>query len=101
MTDPLRHPDLIEMSRRLRDRFNEVLAAEQEAAATTRRRQLTLRERLLDAEDRGDRVTMRLAAGTAIEGTLGAVGADHVVVEQPAGSVVIAFRHLAAIETAR
>ncbi|MDH3307792.1 MAG: hypothetical protein OEO77_09780 [Acidimicrobiia bacterium] len=104
MTDPLRHPDLVEISRRLRDRFDEVLAAEQEAAATTRRRRLTMRERLLDAEDRAETVTLMVLGGMAIEGQLTAVGADHLVVDRTdrtGRQVAVAIEHVVAIETVR
>ena len=52
--DPLRHPDLIEISRKLRHQLEMVLAAEQEAAAATLRRRRTVRDRPLEAEDRGE-----------------------------------------------
>ncbi len=61
--DPLRHPDLIEISRRLRLQLSQVLEAEQEAAAITLRRRSTIRDRLLDAEDRNESVLITCVDG--------------------------------------
>ncbi|NIA24381.1 MAG: hypothetical protein GWP04_02295 [Gammaproteobacteria bacterium] len=86
--DPLRHPDLVELTRRLRSQFEEVLGAEQEAAATLHRRTRTLRDRFLDAEDRQERAVVVTVEGSTIDGTITGVGLDHVTLD---GSVVSLF----------
>jgi len=80
--DPLRHPDLVELTRRLRSQFEEVLGAEQEAAATLHRRTRTLRDRFLDAEDRQERAIVVTVEGSIIDGTITGVGLDHVTVDR-------------------
>lgn len=79
--DPLRHPDLIELSHLLRDQLDAVLNAEQEAAAAARRRRRTLRDRLLEAEDRGETITVGDVAGRQTTGRVTGVGADHVTLD--------------------
>ncbi|GBD85949.1 hypothetical protein BMS3Abin02_02370 [bacterium BMS3Abin02] len=86
--DPLRHPDLVELTRRLRSQFEEVLGAEQEAAATLHRRTRTLRDRFLDAEDRQESAIVVTVEGSIVAGTITGVGLDHVTLE---GSVVPLF----------
>lgn len=78
--DPLRHPDLVEISRTLRHQLDAVLDAEQQAARATLRRRRTIRDRLLEAEDRQEVIDLTLANGDSFSGRLIAVGADHVVV---------------------
>ncbi len=77
--DPLRHPDLIEVSRHLRRQWERVVEAEQAAARATWLRRRTLRDRLIDAEDRGEQATLWCIDGRASTGLVGAVGSDHVV----------------------
>ena len=97
--DPLRHPDLIEISRRLRLQLAQVLEAEQEAAAITLRRRSTLRDRLLDAEDRGEIVRITCIDGAVRTGPVGAVGIDHVVLEAKGAATYVALLHIVAIES--
>lgn len=97
--DPLRHPDLVEISRRLRVQLAEVLEAEQEAAAITLRRRSTIRDRLLDAEDREELVRITPLEGGARTGTVAAVGADHVVLEMDNKAVYVSLMHIAVIES--
>lgn len=96
--DPLRHPDLIEISRRLRVQLAEVLEAEQEAAAITLQRRSTIRDRLLDADDRRDTVRVTCVDGTTRAGLVGAVGVDHVLLEVKGVAAYIGIAHIIAIE---
>ncbi len=96
--DPLRHPDVVEVSRKLRRQLEQVLDAEQRAAAVVARRSRTLRDRLLDAEDRGELVVVHCSAGRSWSGRVVAVGADHVVVAQHTTDRFILLHHIAALE---
>ena len=78
--DPLRHPDLVDISRTLRHQLDAVLDAEQQAARATLRRRRTLRDRLLEAEDRQEVVDVTLTNSESFRGRLIAVGADHILV---------------------
>jgi predicted protein tyrosine phosphatase len=99
MVDPLRHPDLIEISRRLRHQLSQVLEAEQEAAAITLRRRSTIRDRLLDTEDRDETVLITCVDGVDRSGIVVAVGVDHVVLETSGTAVTIALLHIVAIRS--
>ncbi|HKZ30347.1 MAG TPA: DUF2642 domain-containing protein [Acidimicrobiia bacterium] len=96
--DPLRHPDLIEISRRLRLQLTQVLEAEQEAAAITLRRRSTIRDRLLDAEDRGESVRVTCVDGGTRTGRVGAVGVDHVVLERNSEEAYVTIAHIVVVE---
>jgi hypothetical protein len=98
--DPLRHPDLIEISRRLRLQLSQVLEAEQEAAAITLRRRSTIRDRLLDAEDRAEIVLVTCTDGANRTGKVGAVGIDHVVLDMHDNTAYVAIPHIVAVEVA-
>ena len=97
--DPLRHPDLVEVSRRLRLQLAEVLQAEQEAAAITLRRRSTIRDRLLDAEDRDEIVRVTSIDGRARTGSVAAVGADHVVLAMGNAAMFVPLMHIVVIES--
>lgn len=84
--DHLRHPDLVDVAHSLRATHDAVLAASQRAAQIAHRRTRTLRDLLLEAEDRGDPVTVHTLSGP-IEGRV-CVGDDVVVV---AGRNVVAL----------
>lgn len=99
--DPLRHPDLIELSRKLRRQLDTVLAAEQEAAAATLRRRRTLRDRLLDAEDRTEQVVIHTAGNRSWTGRVAAVGADHIMLEVSDREVFITLEECVALEVGR
>lgn len=77
-----------------------VLEAEQEAAAVTRRRRRTLRDRLLDAEDRREAIWLSCLDRRIVTGPVIAVGTDHVVIETQTGSQFIALSHIVAIGAA-
>lgn len=93
--DPLRHPDLVEISRRLRHQLDAVLAAEQQAAMATLRRRRTIRDRLIEAEDRAENVSLKVATGEAVSGRLVAVGADHLVISTPHRETFVHLDHIA------
>lgn len=79
MMDPLRHPDLVDVSRRLRRQWERVAEAEQAAARALWWRRRSLRDRLIDAEDRNECATLWCGDGRAVLGVVQAVGSDHVV----------------------
>ena len=98
MVDPLRHPDLTRLSRRMRDQLDETLEAEQHAAWAVVRRRRTMRDVLLQAEDRGQ---VALASGTdgqLYRGVVSAVGADHVVLTSDGDERVLAIAHIVGFE---
>lgn len=78
--DPLRHPDLIEITRKLRIQYEQILQAEQDAAALMRRRHQTLRDRLIEAEDRDERVRITTTSGLTVEGIPTAIGLDYMLI---------------------
>ena len=96
--DPLRHPDLIEISRRLRLQLRQVLDAEQEAAAVTLRRKSTIRDRLLDAEDRNEVIHLACSDGSGRAGKVAAVGVDHVVLNTGTTFAYLGIQHIVAME---
>lgn len=98
--DPLRHPDLIAISRRLRHQLSQVLEAEQEAAAVTLRRRSTIRDRLLDAEDRAETIRVTGIDGTTRTGRVDAVGTDHVVLQLDGHAAYLSLGHIVAVEVA-
>ncbi len=101
MIDPLRHPDLVEVEARLRERFRLVLEAEQAAAVVRHQRSLDLRDRLMEAEDCGGLVAVSTTDGQLITGVIDAVGMDHVVVRRAESTAVIMLYHLVSLEQRR
>jgi hypothetical protein len=92
--DPFRHPDLETLGRTLRDRPDETLNAEQSAARSAARRRRTLRDSLLESEDRADTVVMSAVDGHTYRGLVEAVGVDHVVLVDSGRSTHIAISHI-------
>ena len=84
------HPDLVEIDRSIRTHLDRVLRAEQEAADLTRRRAATLRDRLIDLEERADPVVVTTLSGD-FAGVIESVGADHTDIVTASGSRVIAL----------
>lgn len=82
------HPDLIELDRYIRTRLDRVLRAEQEAADLSRRRSATLRDRLIDLEERCEGVVVGHRGGETA-GVVECVGADHFDLATAAGSVLV------------
>ena len=84
------HPDLIEIDRHIRTHLGRVLRAEQEAADLIRRRSATIRDRLIDLEERGESVVVSHREGE-IAGVVESVGADHFDLVSARGCVIIAI----------
>ena len=100
--DPLQHPDLIDVGRRLRDRLEGTLDAELEAARSAAARRRTLRDILIEAEDAGRVVLTTTSDGSIHGGRVRSVGADHVILARRHGATtVVAFDALIAIEMDR
>ncbi len=97
MFDDLPHPDLAEMERILTDRLERVLEVEQEAAAIAARRLSTLRDRLLDVEDREGLAVIHTKDGAQVAGTLG-VGLDHVEVAGELHGTLIPFTEIVRVD---
>jgi hypothetical protein len=94
----LQHPDLTHLARRLRDRLDETLEAEQHAAQAAARRRSSLRDHLLEAEDRHAVGVVSASDGQLYRGQVRSVGSDHVVLADDATTWVIAIEHIAAFE---
>ncbi len=99
--DPLLHPDLISLGRRLRRQLETVLDAERRAAAAMARRQQSLRDRMLDAEDRGLRVVVTCSDGGSVAGSLQSVGLDHVAVVTGTSETLVALAQVVRVEVGR
>ena len=95
---PPRHPDLVELDRRLGDRLDRILHAEQQAAGLLARRSTTLRDRLVDAEDAGARVAVTCLGGRLVEGLLRVVASDHLEVDTGASDALVALDQIAVVE---
>jgi hypothetical protein len=96
--DPFGHPDLQHLGRSMRDQLDETLDAEQQAALAAARRRMSLRDRLLESEDRAERVLISTADGHIYNGTVEAVGIDHVVVVEGQTNRYVAIAHIVALE---
>jgi hypothetical protein len=77
--------------------MDETLRAEQYAARVSARRRSTIRDRLLMAEDRAERLNIEVVDGSDICGTIVAVGLDHVVVADGRGHCWVALAHVIAV----
>ena len=96
MYDDLSHPDLEALATRLDRRLAEVLRREQEAATIEARRMTTLRDRLLEMEDREQTATVVVRGGGSYTGVL-QVAVDHVEV-WGARRVVVHLDDVVAVE---
>ena len=96
--DPLQHPDLQRLGRRLRDRLEETLDAEQHAAYVASQRRSSLRDRLSEAEDRASMLVLCTADGRRHRGRIAAVGVDHVVLNTGDADRWISLAMLVAVE---
>lgn len=97
--DPFGHPDLQRLGRSMRDQLDETLDAEQHAARAAARRRMTMRDRLLESEDRTERVVVSTSDGQVYHGAVEAVGIDHVVIRDEQIDRYIALAHIVAMET--
>jgi len=94
----MRHPDLMRLGRRLRERMDETLDAEQAAALAAARRRRSFRDLLLSAEDRGDEVLITTVDGRALAGSIGGVGADHIELVTGMGRHFLSLLHVVGVE---
>ena len=96
--DPLRHPDLTRLGRRMREHYTEVLEAEEAAARDTRNRQRTLRDRFLEAQDREEAALIHGTDAQVYRGTVVSVGTDHVTLADSGHELLIAIEHILGVE---
>ncbi len=96
--DPMGHPDLVRLGRTLRNRLDDTLDAEQAAARAVARRRRTLRDRLLDSEDRREHVVLTTADGHIHRGVVDAVGVDHVLLIDDTAERFVATAHIVTVE---
>ena len=96
--DPFGHPDLQRLGRSLRNRLDETLDAEQAAARSAALRRRTLRDVLIEAEDRAQELVVCTTDGHALRGRIVSVGVDHVVVTDSNRDVFIALQHVVSLE---
>jgi len=96
--DPFGHPDLQRLGRSMRDEFDETLDAEQHAARAAARRRMTLRDRLLESEDRDEHVVISTSDGHVYHGIVEAVGMDHVMILDGEVDRYLAIAHIVAME---
>lgn len=98
LVDPLHHPDLTRLGRRLRNELDDTLEAEQLAARAVARRRRTVRDLLLAAEDQGRVAVLSGSDGQLYRGVVDAVGADHVVLVDESRERVVALAHVVGFE---
>jgi hypothetical protein len=95
---PIDHPDLIDLSRSLREQMDRTLESEMSAARSAARRRRSLRDRLLDAEDAEQRVAVGTVSGEVLRGAVVAVGTDHFDLETSDRRSVVALSTVSWIE---
>lgn len=78
--------------------MDRTLDAEMEAARATARRRRSVRDRLLEAEDRSAVLSISTIDGSVHCGVVDAVGSDHVELIHAGSSVAIAIQHISIIE---
>jgi hypothetical protein len=96
--DPFGHPDLQRLGRSMRNQLDETLDAEQHAARAAARRRMTIRDRLLESEDRAEHVVLSTSDGHMYHGVVDAVGIDHIVVRDGEIDRYLAIAHIVAME---
>lgn len=96
--DPFGHPDLQRLGRLMRNQLDETLDAEQQAARAAARRRMTIRDRLLESEDRAEHVVLSTSDGHLYHGVVDAVGIDHIVVRDGDIDRYLAIAHIVAME---
>lgn len=98
MENPEDHPDLRHLGDALQRRLDRILETEQEAAAALARRTTGFRDRLIDAEDAGEPVTVTTNAGISIEGRLEAVCPDHIELRTTRRTALVMMDQIAVVE---
>lgn len=88
--DPHEHPDLRHLDEQISEEFDDILAAERHAARVSVQRRMTMRDRLVRAEDLACHAVVETTSGT-ITGAVAAVGSDHVVIGD---GRVVALAHI-------
>ncbi len=78
--------------------MDRTLDAEMEAARAAALRRTSLRDRLLDAEDRSAILALTALDGSVRRGVVEAVGSDHVELSNAGTCVVIAIQHISIVE---
>jgi hypothetical protein len=78
--------------------MDDTLDAEQSAAREAARRRRTLRDLLLDLEDRSDAASIWTADGRCYRGTVQAVGIDHAELADGGGRFVVTLAQVVAVE---
>lgn len=96
--DPFGHPDLQRLGRSMRNQLDETLDAEQHAARAAARRRMTIRDRLLESEDRSEHVVLSTSDGHLYHGVVDAVGIDHIVLRDGDIDRYLAIAHIVAME---
>jgi len=96
--DPFGHPDLQRLGRSMRNQLDETLDAEQHAARAAARRRMTIRDRLLESEDRAEQVVLSTTDGHVYHGLVDAVGIDHIVILDGDVDRYLAIAHIVAME---
>ena len=96
--DPFGHPDLQRLGRSMRNQLDETLDAEQHAARAAARRRMTIRDRLLESEDRAEHIVLSTSDGHMYHGVVDAVGIDHIVVRDGEIDRYLAISHIVAME---
>lgn len=95
---PFSHPDLEQLGRTLRVRLDETLDAEQSAARSAALRRRTLRDRLIESEDRVESVVLGGSDGHVYRGIVSSVGVDHVVLSDSGREIFISLVHVVSME---
>ena len=96
--DPFGHPDLERLGRTLRSRLDETLDAEQAAARMAALRRRTIRDRLIEADDRAQDLVLATVDGHFARRHVSAVGVDHVVIEDSGREIYVAIGHIVTLE---
>lgn len=82
----------------MRSQLDETLDAEQAAARAAARRRMTIRDRLLESEDRSEQVVLATSDGQLYRGVVEAVGIDHVVIRDADVDRYVAIAHVVVLE---
>ena len=78
--------------------MDRTLDAEMDAARATALRRRSVRDRLLEAEDRSAVLTISTSDGLVHRGVVNAVGSDHVELMNAGAGIAIAIQHITTIE---
>ena len=99
--DPLHHPDLRRVGRRMRNQLEETLDAEQHAARATALRISTFRDRLIELADRGRRVAIHTSSDGVHVGHIDGVGVDYLVLQTEHSERLVTLSHVVSCEEIR